>query len=65
MSWHVADVRLHAAYAREFYERRRAAGLCGRCGGEPTPGKKSCAPCRAYRANAVKKHLAKASEPRP
>lgn len=61
MTWHVEDPRLHAAYARAFYEKRRAAGLCGRCGATPEPGRKSCATCRAYRTDAVKKHLAKTS----
>ena len=32
---------------RKYYKGNREKGLCS-CGSEPTPGLKSCAPCREY-----------------
>jgi len=38
------------AAERPLYAARRAAGLCGRCGGPTTDGSAQCAPCAALEA---------------
>ena len=38
------------AAERALYASRRAAGLCGRCGGPTTDGRAQCAPCAALEA---------------
>ena len=38
------------AAERALYAARRAAGLCGRCGGPTTDGRAQCAPCAAVEA---------------
>lgn len=45
----------------EFYNRRRAQGLCPRCGGAPDPGYASCGPCRAKKP-VKKRNLFKTSQ---
>ena len=53
------EARKQAERMRARYAQRRAAGACGRCGGTPDAGHRSCAACRAYMYQAKARHIAR------